>query len=129
MANLKDLIVNGISRFINKVYINDSQITTINNSTVGDNPKFTDTTYTAGTGVSLSGTTFSNSGATGVKGNAENSYRTGNVNLTPGNIGAVDKTGDSMTGSLTFNKVTNAIYYQGSMASYPMIKFKDNPDT
>ena len=45
MANLKDLIVNGASRFIGKVYINDSQITTINNSTVGNNPKFTDTTY------------------------------------------------------------------------------------
>jgi len=46
------------------------------------------TTYSAGTGLSLSGTTFSNSGATGVKGNAESSYRTGDVNLTPANIGA-----------------------------------------
>lgn len=47
MANLKDLIVNGVSRFIGKVYINDSKIEVINNSTVGDNPKFTDTTYAA----------------------------------------------------------------------------------
>lgn len=45
------------------------------------------TTYSAGTGISLSGTTFSNSGATGVKGNNETSYRTGNVNLTPANLG------------------------------------------
>ena len=38
---------------------------------------------------------------TGVKGNAENSYRTGNVNLTPGNIGAVKSDGDTMIGTLT----------------------------
>lgn len=47
MANLRDLIVNGVSRFIGKVFINDSRIEVINNSTVGDNPKFTDTTYSA----------------------------------------------------------------------------------
>ena len=49
MANLKDLIVNGASRFIGKVYINDSSIGVINGSTVGDYPKFTDndTTYAA----------------------------------------------------------------------------------
>lgn len=41
---------------------------------------------------------------TGVKGNAESTYRTGNVNLTPANIGAVDKTGDTMTGNLTVEK-------------------------
>lgn len=37
---------------------------------------------------------------TGVKGNSESAYRTGNVNLTAANIGAVDKTGDTMSGSL-----------------------------
>ena len=37
---------------------------------------------------------------TGVKGNAESSYRTGNINLTPANIGAVAKSGDTMTGPL-----------------------------
>lgn len=60
MANLKDLIVNGASRFIGKVFINDSQITKINGSTVGQNPKFTDTntTYSAGTGLTASGTTI-----------------------------------------------------------------------
>ena len=45
MANLKELLVNGVSRFIGKVYINDSHITTINDVTVTENPKFTDTTY------------------------------------------------------------------------------------
>lgn len=38
---------------------------------------------------------------TGVKGNAENAYRQGNVNLTPANIGAVAKSGDTMSGTLT----------------------------
>lgn len=40
---------------------------------------------------------------TGVKGNAESSYRTGNVNLTPANIGAVANTGGTMTGRLNIN--------------------------
>lgn len=40
---------------------------------------------------------------TGVKGNAESAYRVGNVNLTPANIGAVSKTGDTMSGALTHN--------------------------
>lgn len=48
----------------------------------------TDTTYSAGTGLSLSGTTFSNSGVTGIKGNNESNYRTGQINLTPHDIGA-----------------------------------------
>lgn len=42
---------------------------------------------------------------TGVKGNAESSYRTGNVNLTPANIGAVSKAGDTMTGKLTLPSI------------------------
>lgn len=40
------------------------------------------------------------SSVTGVKGNKEPSYRTGNVNLTPSNIGAVSTSGDIMTGKL-----------------------------
>ena len=50
-------------------------------------------------GVALNG----KAGVTGVKGNAEASYRQGNVNLTPANIGAVAKTGDTITGPLTMN--------------------------
>ena len=42
---------------------------------------------------------------TGVKGNAESSYRTGDVNITPANIGAVAKTGDTMTGPLNIRGV------------------------
>lgn len=44
--------------------------------------------YTAGTGISISNATISNSGVTGVKGAADSVYKTGNVNLTPANIGA-----------------------------------------
>jgi len=46
---------------------------------------------------------FSQAGTvTGVKGNAEATYRTGNVNLTAANIGAVSKSGDTITGRLSF---------------------------
>lgn len=37
---------------------------------------------------------------TGVKGNAESTYRTGNVNLTPANIGALATTGGVITGDV-----------------------------
>lgn len=37
---------------------------------------------------------------TGVKGNAESGYRTGNVNLTPENIGALSTAGGTITGNL-----------------------------
>lgn len=60
-------------------------------SALGYTPPTTNTTYSAGTGLSLSGTTFSNAGVTGVKGNSESSYRTGQVNLTPTNLGAIAK--------------------------------------
>lgn len=43
------------------------------------------------------------SDVTGVKGNAETKYRVGNVNLTPEDIGAVNKSGDTMTGALQVN--------------------------
>lgn len=42
-------------------------------------------------------TARSQSGVTGVKGNAESSYRTGNVNLTAANVGAVAKTDELQT--------------------------------
>ena len=41
-------------------------------------------------------------------------------------IGAVSKSGDTMTGTLTFNAVTNAIKYQGTKSTQSMIKFIDN---
>lgn len=44
---------------------------------------------------------LSQNSVTGVKGNKEETYRTGNVNITAADIGAVDKSGDTMTGTLT----------------------------
>lgn len=43
---------------------------------------------------------------TGIKGNMETEYRGGNVNLTPENIGAVSKSGDTMTGTLVMPNLT-----------------------
>lgn len=40
--------------------------------------------------------------AVAVKGNTESSYRTGNVNLTPANIGAVSTTGDTANNTVAF---------------------------
>lgn len=50
----------------------------------------------------------------GVKGNAETSYRTGQVNLTPANIGAVDKAGDTMTGDLYMDGTKGIRFHETS---------------
>ena len=66
------------------------------------------TTYSAGTGLSLTGTTFANTGVTGVKGNAESTYRTGQVNLTAANVGAVATSGnETVSGNKTFSGTTS----------------------
>lgn len=44
----------------------------------------------------------SGGGVTGVKGDSENTYRTGNVNLTSANIGALATNGDSQNNTATF---------------------------
>lgn len=93
------------SKYWNHAYINN-----INGVAVGSSPKFTDTTYSNAT-TSASGLMSSSdkskldsiaSGAqvnsiTGVKGNSESSYRTGNVNITAANIGLgnVNNTSDA----------------------------------
>lgn len=56
--------------------------------------------------------------------NCNNNTWNGWVDLNASN--RVAKAGDTMSGTLTFNKVTNAISYQGTHATYPMIKFIDN---
>lgn len=45
---------------------------------------------------------------TGVKGDKETNYRTGNVNITPDNIGAVKLSGDTMTGPLILQNSSNS---------------------
>ena len=44
----------------------------------------------------------------------------------PNISGKLNKVGDSMSGTLTFDKVTNAIAYTGTKQTYNMIKFIDN---
>lgn len=60
---------------------------------------------------------------TGVKGSAETVYRTGNVNLTPADIGAVNKAGDTMTGQLLFQNYSDAIKIE---SNYPNLRMKPN---
>ena len=45
--------------------------------------------------------------AVAVKGNAESSYRTGNVNLTPANIGALPSSGGTLSGDLNLQTSSN----------------------
>ena len=52
----------------------------------------TNTTYSAGTGIGISGTTISNTGVTGVKGSSESNYRTGDIDLTAAYVGAYSTT-------------------------------------
>ena len=70
-----------------------------------------------GSGLTMTGEILS-ANVTGVKGNAETNYRTGNINLTAANIGAaaadhnhdstyVNVTGDTMTGNLTIKTANN----------------------
>ena len=91
MAQLKDLLVNGATRLIGDVFTNKIQITAVNAPTASNS-----TTYGPGTsgqvlksnGTSVYWAADDNSQTvTGVKGNSESSYRTGNVNITAANIG------------------------------------------
>ena len=83
---------------------NGGNSATVNGHTVKSdvpaNAKFTDTTYNDATTTSSGLMSASdkttienlkNGAVTGIKGNAEKEYRTGNVNITPENIGAVWK--------------------------------------
>ena len=45
---------------------------------------------------------------TGIKGNAESTYRSGNVNITPNNIGALPLSGGTLTGDLYVHKDNDA---------------------
>ncbi len=68
---------------------------------------------------------------TGVKGNSESSYRTGNVNITAENVGAVNKSGDAMTGGLRFNingttTTPTTIISNAAGWELPIIRFKAN---
>ncbi len=66
----------------------------------------------------------SSSGVAGVKGNAESAYRTGNVNITPANIGLgnVDNTADASKNVASAKKLntsagspTNPVYFSNGV--------------
>ncbi|NCB75120.1 MAG: hypothetical protein EOM51_10315 [Clostridia bacterium] len=61
---------------------------------------------------------------TGIKGNAEEAYRTGNVNITPANIGAAVAT-DTYTKTEIDNKLSAVYKYKGSVASYANLPTED----
>lgn len=56
-----------------------------------------------------------NNVVTGIKGNSETTYRKGNVNLTPQNIGALPSTGGILTGE---TRVTNPSYTNGYVRAW-----------
>ena len=103
MAQLKDSVVSGNLR------VTDSTLTdTLQTKIIKAPTSSGGTTYGPGTSgqvLKSNGTTVywgsDNNSVTGVKGNAESTYRTGNVNLTPENIGALALSGGTMTGVLT----------------------------
>lgn len=121
-TNFSDSIGNSTT----PVYVNAGAITALNYTiakSVPSDAKFTDTTYTKMTGASADadgkeglvpqpkkgeqnlflrgdGTWQVAGKVTGVKGNYESTYRTGDVNITPANIGALDLTGGTLTGTL-----------------------------
>ena len=106
--------------------VSQSDAKTVNGHTVLSNVPvdavFTDTTYSAGTGIAINGTSVSNTGVIGVKGSAESTYRTGNVNIIPENIGAYKvgkevshRNTDAISKDPTYAELTtrkNALDYQ-----------------
>ena len=121
MAQLKDLIVTGASRLIGDVYTNKIQITKLNAPTASNGA-----TYGAGTsgqvlmsnGTSVYWGSLA-TGVSGVKGNAESAYRTGQVNLTPADIGAVTGPTSSTDKQLAvFNGTSGKVIKTGSINSH-----------
>lgn len=101
-------------------YIDEMNAVKLNGVTIGSSPKFTDTLYT----LSTSG----NSIVLNKDGTAQNTIT---VPYATSAGSATDSTklplaGGTMTGKITFNKVSNAIAYTGTKNTYDMIKFVDN---
>lgn len=106
MAQLKDLVVNGASRFIGDIFGNKAQLTTLEAPTSAGGSTFgpgTNGQILKSNGSSLYWSD-DNGGVTGVKGDAETTYRTGEVNLTAANI----------LGSTAIGTSTTPVYWSGS---------------
>ena len=81
-------------------------------------------TVTRDDGTTFTFTQQDNNSVTGVKGNAESSYRTGQVNITPANIGALPLSGGTLTGNLVIAHATNATMTADS--TNPKITFSES---
>lgn len=102
MAQLKDSVVSGNLRVTDTTLTDTLQVTTVKAPTTAGG-----TTYGPGTSgqvLKTNGTSVywgaDSNAVTGVKGNAESTYRTGDVNLTPANIGAVPNTRAGMNAAI-----------------------------
>ena len=117
MAQLKDSSVSDSIRVTDALSADDVQAKIIYAPTASGG-----TTYGVGTNgqvIKSNGTTVywatDNNSMSGVKGNSESSYRTGNVNITPANIGALaifqgtDYTGYFLVVNSSGNVVPTAI--------------------
>ena len=106
MAQLKDTVVSGNLRITDTTLTDTLQTTVIKAPTTAGG-----TTYGPGTSGQVlksngSSVYWGTSAVTGVKGNAESSYRTGDVNLTPANIGALALTGGTVSSSTFGTQIT-----------------------
>ena len=122
----KNVWVNGarITSGANKALLKGTVVFVYDGSVWNLIGNYYDTTYTLAT-VATSGSynDLSNTptipSAVAVKGNAESNYRTGNVNLTPANIGALALTGGTVTGNVRIAKTgtdssVNSYLYLGN---------------
>ena len=89
----------------NEAIARDSAIaSTIDSLDVADSPvagKYVSSVSETDGKISVVREDLGNLTVSGVKGNAESSYRRGLVNLTPADLGAVNKAGDTITGSIS----------------------------
>ena len=81
-------------------------------------------TVTRDDGTTFTFTQQDNNSVTGVKGNAESSYRTGQVNITPANIGALPLSGGTLTGNLVIAHAASATMTADS--TNPKITFSES---
>lgn len=130
MAQLKDSLITGDLRVTGTTYTNELDAQTIKVPTTSGG-----STIGAGSSgqVVMSNGTSSYWGSvpagTAVKGNAESTYRTGNVNLTPANLG-ISATASSVTvGSTTFSlpsTMTPSSHTHGKITNAGAIASTDN---
>ena len=141
MANLKELIVNGASRFIGKVYIDDSHIVTINNTPVTETPKFTDTTYTTFTSaaaglIKASGSSNTSAYYMNGAGNWTIPTNTTYTTFTTGVNGLATATGSGknttayfLNGSGTWTTPANTTYANFTSAAAGLVKASGSSNT